>query len=147
MCKSWPTVIPAYKHWVQRHRQMQQTASSHYWLIYLISIKTHALLWLACWLFQPKHIAATATAAQTRPSSPVSPKEYSLDTQRRRKKQSATLAFALKTAALKISSSPYWSASKARKCMFCSWGLGFPVDIRGSEVKGRPGSIFQKHKS
>lgn len=87
---------------------------------------------------------------QPRPGPPVlyPPKNTLLTPKGEEKHNQKHWHLPSKTAALKISSSPYWSASKARKCMFCSWGLGFPVDnIRGSEVKGRPGSIFQKHRS
>lgn len=44
---------------------------------------------------------------------------------------------ALKTAALNISSSPYWSTSKVRKSMVVGWGLGFPVDNIGKSMVKR----------
>lgn len=48
-------------------RSAQQEATIQHWFIYLIfPMKTHACIWLVCRLSQPKHTAATATAAQTR---------------------------------------------------------------------------------
>lgn len=114
--QTWPSVNPTYKHWGQRQRQINAAGSIYPSLVYLLdfSSKTHASVWLVCWLSRPKH----TTAAQTRPSSPASPKQHSKT--KKRPTQSAlfdTWVLSLKTAALKMSSSPSKSTSKLRKSM------------------------------